>query len=78
MGCDFQSDIFEGKIILVFFFCLKRMDKERRVNDFLKGGSDNEASEVHINGHMAVFGPVRHQKYIIWTEASEAHIIFFW
>ena len=22
--------------------------------------------------------PVRHQKNIIWTEASEVHIIFFW
>jgi hypothetical protein len=28
--------------------------------------------------HMAVYGPVRHQKNIIWTEASEVHIIFFW
>ena len=26
---------------------------------------------------MAVYGPVRHQKNIIWTEASEVHIIFF-
>jgi hypothetical protein len=25
---------------------------------------------------MAVYGPVRHQKNIIWTEASAAHIIF--
>jgi hypothetical protein len=24
------------------------------------------------------YGPVRHQKNIIWTEASEVHIIFFW
>jgi hypothetical protein len=23
MGCDFQSDIYEGEIILVFFFVLK-------------------------------------------------------
>jgi hypothetical protein len=27
---------------------------------------------------MAVYGPVRHQKNIIWTEASEVHIIFLW
>jgi hypothetical protein len=27
---------------------------------------------------MAVYGPVRHQENIIWTEASEVHIIFFW
>ena len=27
---------------------------------------------------MAVYGPVRHQNNIIWTEASEVHIIFFW
>jgi hypothetical protein len=27
---------------------------------------------------MAVYGPVRHQKNIIWTEASEVHIIFVW
>jgi hypothetical protein len=34
---------------------------------------------VHgTEGHMAVFGPVRHQKNISWTEASEVHIIFFW
>ena len=29
---------------------------------------------------MAVYGPVRHQKNIIWTEASEVpevHILFF-
>jgi hypothetical protein len=26
---------------------------------------------------MAVYGPVRHQKNIIWTEAS-VHIIFFY
>jgi hypothetical protein len=26
---------------------------------------------------MTVYGPVRHQKNIIWTEASEVHIIFF-
>jgi hypothetical protein len=26
---------------------------------------------------MAVYGPVRHPKNIIWTEASEVHIIFF-
>jgi hypothetical protein len=26
---------------------------------------------VHgTEGHMAVYGPVRHQKNIIWTEAS--------
>jgi hypothetical protein len=24
---------------------------------------------------MAVYGPVRHQKNIIWTEASEVHIL---
>jgi hypothetical protein len=28
--------------------------------------------------YMAVYGPVRHQKNIIWTEASEVYIIFFW
>jgi hypothetical protein len=27
---------------------------------------------------MAVYGPVRHQKNIIWTEASEVHILFVW
>ena len=27
---------------------------------------------------MAVYGSIRHQKNIIWTEASEVHIIFFW
>jgi hypothetical protein len=27
---------------------------------------------------MAVYGPARHQKNIIWTEVSEVHIIFFW
>jgi hypothetical protein len=27
---------------------------------------------------MAVYGPVRHPKNSIWTEASEVHIIFFW
>jgi hypothetical protein len=26
---------------------------------------------------MAVYGSVCHQKNIIWTEASEVHIIFF-
>ena len=26
---------------------------------------------------MAVYGPVRHQQNIIWTEASEVLIIFF-
>jgi hypothetical protein len=26
---------------------------------------------------MAVYGPVRHQKNIMWTEASEVHILFF-
>ena len=25
---------------------------------------------------MAVYGPVRHQKNIIWTEVSEVHMIF--
>jgi hypothetical protein len=29
-------------------------------------------------GHMVVYGPVRHQQNIIWTEASEVHINFFW
>jgi hypothetical protein len=24
---------------------------------------------------MAVYGPVRHQKHIIWTEASKGHIL---
>ena len=34
---------------------------------------------VHgTEGHIAVYEPVRHQKNIIWTEASEIHIIFFW
>jgi hypothetical protein len=28
-------------------------------------------------GHMAVYGPVRDQKHIILTEASEVHIIIF-
>jgi hypothetical protein len=27
---------------------------------------------------MAVYEPVRYQKNIIWTEASEVHIIFLW
>ena len=32
---------------------------------------------VHgTEGYMAVNGPVRHQKNIIWTEASEVHLIF--
>ena len=26
---------------------------------------------------MVVYGPVRHQENIIWTEASDVHIIFF-
>jgi hypothetical protein len=26
---------------------------------------------------MAIYGPVRQQKNIIWTEACEVHIIFF-
>ena len=31
---------------------------------------------VHgTEGHMAVYGPVRHPKNIIWTEASEVHIL---
>ena len=34
---------------------------------------------VHdTEGHMAVYGPVRHQTNIIWTEASGVHIIFVW
>ena len=33
---------------------------------------------VHVtSGHMAVYGPVRHQKYIIWTSEASVHIIFF-
>jgi hypothetical protein len=27
---------------------------------------------------MAVYGPVRHQKNIIWTSEASVHIIFFW
>ena len=27
---------------------------------------------------MAVYGPVSHQQNIIWTEASEVHILLFW
>jgi hypothetical protein len=32
---------------------------------------------LFVEGHMAINGPVRHQKNSIWTEASEVHIIFF-
>ena len=35
-------------------------------------------SKYGTEGHMAVYGPVCHQKNIIWTEASDVHIIFFW
>jgi hypothetical protein len=27
---------------------------------------------------MAVYGPVRHQKYIIWTSEASVHICFWW
>ena len=34
---------------------------------------------VHVtSGHMAVYGPVRHQKNSIWTSEASVHIIFFW
>ena len=33
---------------------------------------------VHVtSGHMAVYGPVRHQTHIIWTSEASVHIIFF-
>jgi hypothetical protein len=31
---------------------------------------------VVTEGHMTVYGGVRHQKNILWNEASEVHIIF--
>jgi hypothetical protein len=34
---------------------------------------------VHCTeGHMTVYVPVRQQLNIIWTEASEVHLIIFW
>jgi hypothetical protein len=30
------------------------------------------ASSLSFEGHMVVYGSVRHQNNIIWTEASEA------
>ena len=34
---------------------------------------------VHVtSGHLAIYGPVRHQKNIIWTSEASVHIIFFW
>jgi len=27
---------------------------------------------------MAVYGPVRHQKNIVWTSEASVHILFFW
>ena len=33
---------------------------------------------LYVPKLMAVYGPVRHQKNIIWTEASEINIIFLW
>jgi hypothetical protein len=34
---------------------------------------------LHVtSGHMAVYGPVRHQKNIIWTSEASVHIIFCW
>jgi hypothetical protein len=29
---------------------------------------------ANTEGHMAVYGPVRHQKNIIWTEASDLYM----
>jgi hypothetical protein len=31
-----------------------------------------------LYGPKLLYGPGRHQKNIIWTEASEVHILFFW
>ena len=33
---------------------------------------------LYVPKLMAVYGPVRHQKFFLWTEASEVHIIFLW
>jgi hypothetical protein len=30
-----------------------------------------------IYSHMTIYEPVRHQKNIIWTSETSAHIIFF-
>ena len=38
---------------------------------------DSKEQIVHgTEGHNAVYGPVRHQKYIIWTKASVSVVSF--
>ena len=39
---------------------------------------DRSVTKKILYGPKLVYGPVRHQKNIIWTEASEVHIIFVW
>jgi hypothetical protein len=47
-------------------------------NELLKRKPNIQQIVHGTEGHMAVYGPVRHQINIIWTEASEVHIILFW
>jgi hypothetical protein len=51
--------------------------KKHNTENYEKPGGEPMCSG-RASGHMAVYGPVRHQKNIIWTSEASVHIIFFW
>jgi hypothetical protein len=64
-----------------FCYCISKTKNEFRQNqeeNIILIGPGPYTKILTSSGHMAVYGPVRHQKNIIWTSEASVHIIFVW